>query len=119
VISGGTDTHLLLLDLRRSELTGKEAEDRLHAIQITANRNTVPFDERPPTVASGVRLGSPAMTMRGCDEDDAREVGRIVAAAVKPDAELAPLAARTRALLERRPLYAGLRRGTTVVDRGD
>ena len=70
MLTGGTDTHLVLLDLRGSELTGRQAEDRLAEIGITANRNTVPFDERPPTVASGVRFGTPAATMRGLDEAD-------------------------------------------------
>ena len=76
VLTGGTDTHLLQLDLRSTEWTGKDAEERLHEVKLTANRNTVPFDERPPTVASGVRIGTPAATMRGFDEDDFREVGR-------------------------------------------
>jgi glycine hydroxymethyltransferase len=116
VLTGGTDTHLVLLDLRGSELTGKQAEDRLAEIGITANRNTVPFDERPPTVASGVRFGTPAATMRGLDEADAREVGAVVAAAVQPQPELPPLAARIDAILERRPLYPGLARGFPVCD---
>ena len=75
ILTGGTDTHLMQIDLRNSEWTGKDAEERLHEVKITVNRNTVPFDERPPTVASGVRIGTPAMTMRGFDEDDFREVG--------------------------------------------
>jgi glycine hydroxymethyltransferase len=116
VLTGGTDTHLVLLDLRGSELTGRQAEDRLAEIGITANRNTVPFDERPPTVASGVRFGTPAATMRGLDEADAREVGAVVAAAVQPEPELPPLAARIDAILERRPLYPGLARGFPVCD---
>src|SRR3954469_987881 len=117
VLSGGTDTHLVQLDLRRSEVTGKEAEDRLAQVRITANRNTVPFDERPPTVASGVRIGSPAATMRGLDENDSREVGRIVGETVKPGADLDALAARTQAILDRHPLYPGLAAGYTVVRR--
>src|SRR6188472_2080607 len=72
ILTGGTDTHLVQLDLRRSEWTGKDAEDRLHEVGITVNRNTVPFDERPPTIASGVRLGTPAITMRGFDKGDTR-----------------------------------------------
>jgi glycine hydroxymethyltransferase len=75
----------------------------------------VPFDERPPTVASGVRIGSPAATMRGLDEGDSREVGRIVGEAVKPSADLDALAARTQAILDRHPLYPGLASGYTVV----
>ena len=68
LVTGGTDTHLLQLDLRRTEWSGKDAEERLHAVGVTTNRNTVPFDERPPTIASGVRVGSQAATMRGFDE---------------------------------------------------
>jgi glycine hydroxymethyltransferase len=105
VLTGGTDTHLLLVDLRRSEWSGKDAEERLAEARITVNRNTVPFDERPPTVASGVRLGTPAVTMRGFDEEDIREVGGIIVGALTADADLDALAARSAALCERRPLY--------------
>jgi glycine hydroxymethyltransferase len=107
VLTGGTDTHLLLVDLQRSEWTGKDAEERLAEVAITVNRNTIPFDERPPTVASGFRVGTPAPTMRGFDEDDFREVGRIMCEALAPDAELGALAARSAVLCERRPLYPG------------
>src|SRR5207302_9834367 len=69
VLTGGTDTHLLQLDLRKTEWTGKDAEERLDEVKLTVNRNTVPFDERPPTVASGVRIGTPAATMRGMNEE--------------------------------------------------
>src|SRR5207244_12928564 len=75
VLTGGTDTHLLQLDLRSTEWTGKAAEERLDEVKLTVNRNTVPFDERPPTVASGVRIGTPAPTMRGFDEGDFPEAG--------------------------------------------
>jgi len=85
LLTGGTDTHLVQVDLRRSEWTGRAAEDRLHEVQITANRNTVPFDERPPMEASGIRLGTPAVTMRGFDEDDLREVGEIIGGALRGD----------------------------------
>jgi glycine hydroxymethyltransferase len=108
VLTGGTDTHLLLVDLRRTEWTGKDAEDRLAEVGITVNRNTVPFDERPPTVASGFRVGTPAMTMRGLDEDEFREVGRIMCDALSDDADVAALTARSAALVARRPLYPGL-----------
>jgi glycine hydroxymethyltransferase len=107
VLTGGTDTHLLQLDLRATDWTGREAEERLHEVKLTVNRNTVPFDERPPTVASGVRIGTPAATMRGFDEDDFREVGRIICEALRADADVAPLAARAEALCEKRPLYEG------------
>jgi glycine hydroxymethyltransferase len=109
VLTGGTDTHLVQLDLRRSAWTGKDAEDRLHEVGITANRNTVPFDERPPTIASGVRLGTPAVTMRGFDEDDCREVGRIIVAALDGESSLEELRGRVEALCDRRPLYPGFR----------
>jgi glycine hydroxymethyltransferase len=109
VLTGGTDTHLLLVDLRRTEWSGKDAEERLAEVGITVNRNTVPFDERPPTVASGFRVGTPAMTMRGFDEDDFREVGRITCDALDDGADIPELAARSSALLRRRPLYQGLR----------
>jgi glycine hydroxymethyltransferase len=109
VLTGGTDTHLLQLDLRKTEWTGKDAEDRLAEVRITANRNTVPFDERSPTIASGVRMGTPACTMRGFDEEDFREVGRITCEALTEEPDLAGLAARAQALCERRPLYPGFR----------
>ncbi len=109
VLTGGTDTHLLQLDLRATDWTGKDAEERLAEARITVNRNTVPFDERPPTVASGIRMGTPACTMRGFDEDDFREVARIVVDALGPDPDLAALAERSRVLCERRPLYPGFR----------
>jgi glycine hydroxymethyltransferase len=105
VLTGGTDTHLLLVDLRRSEWTGRDAEERFAEVAITVNRNTIPFDERPPTVASGFRVGTPAPTMRGFDEDDFREVGRIMCEALSRDADLVSLAERSSALCERRPLY--------------
>lgn len=115
LLTGGTDTHLVQLDLRRSQWSGKDAEDRLDEVGITANRNTVPFDERPPTVASGVRLGTPAVTMRGFDEDDLREVGAIIAEALSSGADVAALRARSTALCERRPLYPGFRGFPTYV----
>ncbi len=109
VLTGGTDTHLLQLDLRHSDWTGKDAEERLHAVKLTTNRNTVPFDERPPTVASGVRIGTPAATMRGFDEADFREVGRIIVSALAPGADIPALAARSEGLCDRHPLYPGFR----------
>jgi glycine hydroxymethyltransferase len=108
LLTGGTDTHLLQVDLRRSDWTGRAAEERLHEVRITVNRNTVPFDERPPMEASGIRLGTPAVTMRGFDEDDLREVGAIIAGALG-DGDMKALRARSAALCERRPLYPGYR----------
>jgi glycine hydroxymethyltransferase len=113
LLTGGTDTHLVQIDLRRSHWTGKAAEERLHDVRITTNRNTVPFDERPPTVASGVRLGTPAITMRGFDVADTREVGAIIVEALADGADLDALRARVAALCERRPLYPGFRGYTT------
>jgi glycine hydroxymethyltransferase len=115
ILTGGTDTHLMQIDLRNSEWTGKDAEERLHEVSITVNRNTVPFDERPPTVASGVRVGTPAMTMRGFDEDDFREVGEIIAGALSDSPDLDALRGRTDVLCTKRPLYPGFRGYTTYV----
>ena len=109
LLTGGTDTHLMQLDLRRSNWTGRDAEERLHEVAITVNRNTVPYDERPPTVASGVRVGTPAVTMRGFDEDDMREVGSIIAEALGARADVGDLRARSEEICERRPLYPGFR----------
>src|SRR2546423_3372331 len=109
VLTGGTDTHLLLIDLRDSQWSGKDAQERLESIRVTTNRNAIPFDERPPMIASGLRLGTPAGTMRGFDEDDFREVGRIIVAALDPNAELESLGPRVDALCARRPLYPGFR----------
>jgi glycine hydroxymethyltransferase len=115
VLTGGTDTHLLQLDLRSTEWTGKDAEERLHEVKLTANRNTVPFDERPPTVASGVRIGTPAATMRGFDEDDFREVGRIIVGALGRQPHLDALRGRAESLCAKRPLYPGFRGFTSYV----
>ena len=84
VLTGGTDVHLVLVDLRDSELDGMQAEDRLHAIGITVNRNAVPFDPRPPAVSSGLRVGASALATRGLQADDYTEIGRIIATALQP-----------------------------------
>ena len=109
IITGGTDTHLLLVDLRSTDWTGKDAEDRLHDVSVTVNKNAIPFDERPPMVTSGLRLGSPAVTMRGFDEQDMAEVAGIIAGALREDADLDALRARSAALCVKRPLYPGFR----------
>jgi glycine hydroxymethyltransferase len=119
LVSGGTDTHLLQLDLRSTGWSGKDAEERLHAVGLTTNRNTVPFDERPPTIASGIRVGTPAATMRGFDDEDFREVGRIIVDALGPDADLVELHGRATALCDRRPLYPGFRGYPAYVADGD
>jgi glycine hydroxymethyltransferase len=115
VLTGGTDTHLVQLDLRNTEWTGLAAQERLEECRLTVNRNTVPFDERPPMVASGVRLGTPAATMRGFDEDDFGEVAAIIVEALGVDTDAARLAARASELCDRRPLYPGFRGYTTYV----
>jgi glycine hydroxymethyltransferase len=109
VLTGGTDTHLVQLDLRATEWTGLAAQERLEECRLTANRNTVPFDERPPMVASGVRLGTPAATMRGFDDGDFREVAAIICDALREDADLDALRDRALALCDSRPLYPGFR----------
>ena len=116
VLTGGTDVHLVLCDLRDSELDGRQAEDRLHEIGITVNRNAVPFDPRPPAVSSGLRIGTPALATRGLRHDDFVEVGRILSAALQPGFEprRAELAASVEAIVERYPLYSSLGTPTTV-----
>jgi len=109
LVTGGTDTHLLLIDLRESDWTGKDAEERLAEVNVTVNRNTVPFDERSPFVTSGVRVGTPAMTMRGFDEEDFRETGRIIAEALVESPDVDGLRSRVAALCKKRPLYPGWR----------
>jgi glycine hydroxymethyltransferase len=115
VLTGGTDVHLVLVDLRdcQPELTGRQAEDRLHDIGITVNRNAVPFDPRPPMQASGLRIGTPALATRGLREDDFAEVGRILALALTPDFEsmAQELRERVGAIVERYPLYEGMDAG--------
>jgi glycine hydroxymethyltransferase len=110
VLTGGTDVHLILVDLRESPLSGKQAEDRLHEIQITVNRNAVPFDPRPPMEASGLRIGTPALATRGLQQDDFQEIGEILAVALTPEyeARVEELAARVAAIVERYPLYESL-----------
>jgi len=115
VLTGGTDTHLLQVDLRSTDWSGKEAEERLDEVKLTVNRNTVPFDERPPTVASGIRIGTPAATMRGLDEEDFREVGRIIAGALGESPDLGALRGRSEAICVKRPLYPGFRGFPTYV----
>ncbi|HET9243655.1 MAG TPA: hypothetical protein VFN99_09425, partial [Gaiella sp.] len=93
----------------------KDAEERLDAVGLTTNRNTVPFDERPPSIASGVRLGTQAATMRGFDEEDFREVGRIVVEGLASGPNVSELRGRVADLCRRRPLYRGFRGYATYV----
>ncbi len=108
VVTGGTDVHLVLADLRDSQLDGQQAEDRLDQAGITANRNAVPFDPRPPMVTSGVRLGTPALATRGFGDTEFAEVADIVAGAFDPASDVGALRERSRALAARFPLYEAI-----------
>ncbi len=108
IVSGGTDNHLMLVDLTSKNITGKEAQNVLDEVNITANKNTIPFEPRSPFVTSGLRLGSPALTTRGFKEDDMREVANIIALVLNnPTDEDKKIEARERvaALCEKYPLY--------------
>ncbi len=110
VLTGGTDVHLVLVDLTPSGLDGQTAEDRLEEVGITVNRNAIPFDERPPMNPSGLRIGTPALTTRGLLEEDLTEIASVIATALSDDFEPQKdaLSERTRALMDRYPLYPQL-----------
>ncbi|MDJ0347899.1 serine hydroxymethyltransferase [Cryobacterium sp. PH29-G1] len=108
VLTGGTDVHLVLADLRHSEINGQQAEDALHEVGITVNRNSVPFDPRPPMVTSGLRIGTPALATRGFGDTEFTEVADIIAEALKPGADIAALRSRVGVLTQAFPLYSGL-----------
>jgi glycine hydroxymethyltransferase len=111
VLTGGTDTHLVLADLRESPLNGQQAEDRLAEVGITVNRNAVPFDPRPPSVASGLRIGASGLATRGLQENDFHEIGKVITEALSgdlDDAKRASLTERTSALAKQYPLYPQL-----------
>lgn len=108
VLTGGTDVHLILADLRNSEVNGQEAQDLLHEVGITVNRNAVPFDPRPPMVTSGVRIGTAALATRGFGETEFVEVADIIANTLMPNPDLAGSRARVKALADAFPLYPGL-----------
>ncbi|MDN5852336.1 MAG: serine hydroxymethyltransferase [Actinomycetia bacterium] len=111
VLTGGTDVHLVLVDLRESDLNGQQAEDRLHEIGITVNRNAVPFDPRPPMVTSGLRIGTPALATRGFGKEEFAEVADIIAEALHPDlSDTTRLRARVEALTSKFPLYPDVAR---------
>ena len=116
VLTGGTDVHLVLVDLRESELDGKQAEDRLHDIGITVNRNAVPFDPRPPAVSSGLRVGASALATRGIQAEEFQEIGKIIAQALQPGFESVrgELAERVSAIADAHPLYSQLGTPTAV-----
>ncbi|QQD77833.1 serine hydroxymethyltransferase [Curtobacterium sp. YC1] len=106
VLTGGTDVHLVLVDLRESEVDGKQAEDLLHEVGITVNRNSVPFDPRPPMVTSGVRIGTSALATRGFGDAEFAEVADIIALTLMPNPDIDALSARVTALTDAFPLYA-------------
>ena len=108
VLTGGTDVHLVLADLRTSELDGQQAEDALHAVGITVNRNSVPFDPRPPMVTSGLRIGTPALATRGFGDTEFAEVADIIALTLQQAGDLEALKARVTTLADAFPLYPGL-----------
>ena len=111
IVSGGTDTHVMLVDVRNTGLTGKEVEHLLDEIGITANKNTIPFDPASPFVTSGVRLGTPALTTRGLKEDDMKEIADIIATVLQNPEDTAKhqdAAKRVVALCEKYPLYPNL-----------
>ena len=107
VLTGGTDVHLVLVDLRNSELDGKQAEDLLHSVGITVNRNAVPFDPRPPMVTSGLRIGTPALATRGFGAAEFEEVADVIATALKGGADVDVLRKRVSKLAQDFPLYPG------------
>ncbi|MCC3282251.1 serine hydroxymethyltransferase [Arthrobacter sp. zg-Y324] len=107
VLTGGTDVHLILVDLRNSELDGKQAEDLLHSVGLTVNRNSIPFDPRPPMVTSGLRIGTPALATRGFGAAEFTEVADIIATALKPAPDTEALSRRVSALADNFPLYPG------------
>jgi glycine hydroxymethyltransferase len=108
VLTGGTQVHLVLVDLRNAPINGQETEDLLHEVGITVNRNSVPNDPRPPMVTSGVRIGTPALATRGFGAEQFTEVAEIIAGVLVPNPDIAALRARTRKLTEAFPLYSGL-----------
>ncbi|MCB0866480.1 MAG: serine hydroxymethyltransferase [Solirubrobacterales bacterium] len=111
VLTGGTDVHLVLVDVTVKGLDGSTAEDRLEEIGITVNRNAIPFDERPPMNPSGLRIGTPALTTRGLGTDEMREIADVICTALSEDfeAERASLEERTKALTDAFPLYPQIR----------
>jgi glycine hydroxymethyltransferase len=108
VLTGGTDVHLVLVDLRNSAIHGQNAEDILHSVGITVNRNAVPFDPRPPMTPSGVRIGTPALATRGFGDAEFTEVAEIIATALKPEPDVLRLRERVLELTNGFPLYEGL-----------
>lgn len=104
LVSGGTDNHLILIDLRNKHITGKELETKLDDIGITVNKNAVPFDTEKPSITSGIRIGTPAVTTRGFNEDDMKEIANLIDMVVKEE-NLKEVESSVTALCEKYPLY--------------
>ena len=106
MVSGGTDNHLMLVDLRKAHITGKEMEHRLDEVNITVNKNTIPNDPEKPTVASGIRVGTPAVTTRGLNTDDMKTIAKLMwATATDFEGNEAALRDQVAALVDKYPLY--------------
>ena len=105
LVTGGTDNHLMLLDLRNLGIKGNEAEKLLDDIGITTNKNGIPKDPEPPTITSGIRIGTPAITTRGFSEEDCKETARIIVEALKKSVDIDYLRNRVKKLCKKHPLY--------------
>jgi glycine hydroxymethyltransferase len=108
IISGGTDNHMMLVDLTSKNITGKETEEALGRARITVNKNVIPFDERPPTVTSGIRLGTPCVTTRGMGEHEMVEIADILSSVIQNNKDAGTMSALTQrvdALCEKFPIY--------------
>ena len=109
LVSGGTDNHLMLIDLSDKDVTGKELETMLDAVHITVNKNAVPFDKRKPTITSGIRIGTPAITTRGFNEDDCVKVAEVIIKIINEKESAFDYAAKeVKKLTEKYPLYTGI-----------
>lgn len=106
LVSGGTDNHLILIDLRNKNITGKDLETKLDSVGITVNKNSVPFDTEKPTITSGIRIGTPAVTTRGFQEDDMKEIANLINMVVENyDEKFDEISSRVKAICKKYPLY--------------
>lgn len=105
LVSGGTDNHLLLVNVKAKGLSGKEAEERLDSVGITVNKNTIPFETESPFVTSGIRLGTPALTTRGMGEKDMQIIGDLIAATLEDGADIADIRQTVKELTDKYPCY--------------
>jgi len=108
IISGGTDNHMMLIDLNNKGITGKDAEETLGRAGITVNKNVIPYDERPPTITSGIRLGTPCVTTRNMTETEMVEIADIIASVIEQSKDteaLSALSKRVQSLCDRFPIY--------------